>query len=267
MIDVFDFYQRVCAYLNTWQNGLLRPNQNYEKWLYDISLMLHKEYFGKQEINQIVVDEYTTPFLVSKNIPVQVQVGSPYDFAPLPADYAYWSSARVLVYTNPEGIKTVCMDDKCKCIDPVTGEDVADGNPAYQDADIVEMNKRDADKMKAEYTVKKWQNQQWGGLAEHPRKKPTLEKPGISQINGGFRVMPKDVTSIVLDYFKKPVKPIFAYTIGSDDEIIYNQGGSTQIEWTEKVIPRFLAEMAIRFGSFIGDNNMIQMGLNDAKRA
>lgn len=270
MIDVFDLYQRSCSDLNTSQNGLLRPIQNFIKYCYEISLELHREYFKDMETRQVTLDEYTTPFLVTKNLVVQAQSGIPYDFAALPADYAYWSSMRILVDTSDKNKPRSCpaRDEKGDCCTFVNefGEDCANGDcGGYRDPDQDEIDRKEKELMLQEWTVKKWDNQRWGNLVNHPRKRPTMEKPGVTQITGGFRVMPKGIHILALDYFKKPVVPVFGYTIGSQDQIVYNVNASVQIEWSEKLIPEFVKRLGMRYAKFVGSNDLYNISASEVK--
>lgn len=50
----------------------------------------------------------------------------------------------------------------------------------------------------------------------------------------GFQLWPAVPQAGVLSYYKRPVKPFFKYTLVSQRVTVYDQAGSTQLEWFEK---------------------------------
>lgn len=63
--------------------------------------------------------------------------------------------------------------------------------------------------------------------------KPTITDPVGEQLQPGiFQLYPQTSLAGNGYYLRQPAKPHFAYTLGADGRtIIYNQAGSTQLEW------------------------------------
>jgi hypothetical protein len=64
----------------------------------------------------------------------------------------------------------------------------------------------------------------------------------------------------VLDYLRLPKEATFSYTVGPDDQIIYNQAGSQPLEWSELLIPEFLARLSTKYGKRIRNEFVYQAG-------
>jgi hypothetical protein len=88
-----------------------------------------------------------------------------------------------------------------------------------------------------------------------------MESPKITQFEEGFKVMPKNIGVLIMDYFVLPDKPFMDYTTGANDEIIYNSAGSTQLQWSQTMLEVFLPQLAMRFGKFTQNPALFQAGL------
>ena len=104
----------------------------------------------------------------------------------------------------------------------------------------------------------------WTACLSHLTKAPTLEKPKITQIDGGWKVAPRTVSILVLDYYIRPTDGTFKYTIvagnpqtGAGDFIQYDTT-STPLEWPETVLNYFLWKLSTRYGMFIGNQFLAQ---------
>jgi len=62
---------------------------------------------------------------------------------------------------------------------------------------------------------------------------PTKEDPICRFMSSYIQFAPKDLGSCEFVYLRKPIQPVFAYTAGVDDNIVYNPSASTQFEWNE----------------------------------
>lgn len=58
--------------------------------------------------------------------------------------------------------------------------------------------------------------------------------PFAEALAGGFQLWPAVPQAGILSYYKRPAKPFFKYTLVSGRVVVYNQAGSTQLEWFEK---------------------------------
>lgn len=255
-IDVFDLYLRVQADVNTWQLGHLKPDF-FNMYMYEESRALHREKFENWELNQRTTDDYAKPFLKTVNLAIAAQPGQAYDLAGYPGDYKYFSSAR-MIFNKEKKCGCACKEFPiCDAEGNIIDKNrIANGQTKFQDPDLIELAKIEADKNIKEVIVNKIDNMRWGALTTHPLRAPKLDKPAITQYNSGFKVMPKGLQFIVMDYFIQPIVPKFAYTLGAGDTVTYNIGASVQLEWDPSMINELVARIARRFAKFIGDEKL-----------
>lgn len=255
MIDLFDLYKRFCSDVNTFQGGLFRPERDFEQNVNTISQDTWNEWTVQAEKTQ-EIDDGLAPFLKIINVIVASTRGN-YGLALYPKDYGRYSAARILLH-----------QESCLC---------DDGKDTYEDGycskkGIAETELQKQVKLEAykdgivEQQFYKVESSKWASLLTHEKKCPTLENPALTQFEGGFKVAPRQVSVVVLDYYIKPKYAKFAYTIapgnlqvGSGDYIIYDQANSGKLEWPETMIPFFIDKLREVYSRFTRDGNLYQM--------
>lgn len=224
---------------NTSQNGFIRPESDFIRILNDVSIALWNKWTGKAEKSQEEKDKLF-PYLKSKNIVVS-SLGRYDGFAKKPPDYGRFASARIVVH------KDLTLPDKSidngKCEGWKTQEEITE--EYYNNI--------------KEFRVTQVDNQRWGAFTEHLTKGPTLSKPGITQINDGFKVAPRKVSVIALDYYVEPTPATFKYTIapgnpqtGSGDQVIYDPT-SIPLQWPEQMRKEILEELRKWYSMYTRD--------------
>lgn len=224
MIDLFDLWQDFNAQTNTSQNGWWRPESDFVRRVNNASLELWNRLTDLAEREQRIIDELR-PFLKSKNIIVKSQ-NSFYGVVTPPDDYGRFATARIILAGK---MCVPCQDvDEGKCIN-------GDWESEQELAD-------DYYNKTCQAQIEKIDNQRWPSVLQHLTRRPTLEKPKITQINSVFNVAPREVSVVVFNYYTKPKDGTFVYTTstpnlknGSGDVIIYNKKASTPLEWPETV--------------------------------
>jgi hypothetical protein len=207
--------------------------------------MLWENWTRQAEKSQEIKDNLF-PFLVSQNIIVTPQQ-SYYGVFNKPQDYARFSSAKIILNKNDECIPDKTVNDG-KCV-----------NGVEMDGALME----DYFNAITESEVEMIDNQRWSAVLKHLTKFPTFERPKITQLNNQFKVAPREVGVVVLNYYKKPQEAVFAYTIarpnlqtGAGNQIIYNAAQSRPLEWSPTVKNEFLINLGIHFGIFTRDQFM-----------
>lgn len=243
MIDTYDLLQDFYAEYNTHQLGHVRPS-NFIRWVNAISKELFEEKFANGwQVDQKNTDDIGKPFL--KSAPLRISSAGGFDVLPYPADYGHISSARFYhkgdyVCVEPPGFEAQDPD--------------ADQNYYYQcpDSSLIEV----------EITI--IQNNRWGATLSDKVLCPKKNKPAITQFNGGFRIEPKGIDKIVLDYLRKPKPAIFDYdtVLGS---IVYNKAASKPLEWSELLKGEFLSRLGMKYGKFIQQPLLYQMSDKEKK--
>lgn len=224
MIDSFELYNDFRTWVNTQQGGFFSPQSIFIKVANIASLKLWNKWTAVAEKSQEIKDNLF-PFLIGQNIIVDKRNSFYGIFSP-PADYGRFATAKILV---AEGDKTVpdknVNDGKC-----INGQfDTEQLAEDYYNSVI-------------ESEVQMIDNQRWSACLEHLTKFPTYAKPKMTQVNSSFKVAPRDVGVIVLNYYKKPKEATFIYTqapgslnTGAGGQIIYNQSASEPFEWPSTV--------------------------------
>jgi hypothetical protein len=254
-IDVFQTWQDLMTLVNVQQNGQIPPSV-FQNWYNQVNKQVFKDLAEEFQTNQILSD-LLMPFRKIAVLPVVPQQGSPFGLVTLPADYEYFVSAQVLSQQQEE-----------ECFS-VTNLPKIDGNgkaQPYTDPDYAQMVINFAGANIVEDQCQMIDAQRWAGCLTHATKAPSLVNPKMTQFAGGLKVAPKGVSTIVLYYLSTPKDAVFSYTISSDDIAIYNAGGSQQLQWSVQVLPKFLAELQKKYASYVDNQNIYQMGVNDQKR-
>lgn len=251
MIDPFELYKTFRSDVNTFQGGFVRPESDFIEQVNNISFALWDNYTSQAEKTQEINDNLA-PFLKSRNMIVGQSTGN-YGIAPYPEDYGRYSVARVLQH----GEECLCeigkdtYDHSCKKIETPLEKDAR--NEKYKDG-ITEV------------LATKVESSKWASMLEHRTKCPTFKSPGITQYDKGFKVAPRQVSVIVLDYYILPQKATFVYTVapgnpqtGAGDYIIYDAKKSVKLEWPQSMIPVFIKELRDVYARFTRDGQLFQM--------
>lgn len=257
MIDLFDLYNRFCSDVNTFQGGFVRPQRDFERNVNSISQEIWEEWTNQAEKTQEINDNLSV-YLKSVNVIVGPGAGN-YGIAKYPKDsagniiYGRYSAARVLVH----GEQCVCDEDS----------DIYENGACKVETEIEKQER--IEKYKdgiTERRIDKIESSKWASYLEHKYKCPTFENPGLTQYDQGFKIAPRQVSVVVLDYFIQPKYAKFVYTTappnlqtGAGDYIIYDEAQSGKLEWPSTMIPFFLDKLRTMYARFTRDTGLFQM--------
>lgn len=261
-ISLFDLWEELIGTANTHQGGHIKPNRNFVRWVKSISLEIFKEMCEEYQRSQVMSDEITI-FLETVNVNVPVVPSQMWDLIVVPEDYEFFASARI--YRRGT---TSCGCDLYDTIDGKTGKKEGECS-AYIDEDELALIKAKADKNLCEIELKKVSTNRWGAVCSHANLAPDINNPKCTQFGKGFKLAPKGLGTIILDYFRKPVDATFDYTIlnpGEETEYIqYKEDTSVKLEWKETMIPEFIARLQKKYGRFVREPIIEQAGKDDSK--
>lgn len=256
MIDLYiDLWPAFISMVNNYQGGWFRPQSDFEKQVNKISLEIWKDYTEQADKTQNIVDELSV-FLKSTNMIVEPTKNG-FGLIKYPKDYGRYSSVRIIVYndeTIPDSSLDICGCDGeiKKCGANETEQEKSDREEAYKNGIT-------------EKSLYKIANSRWGSILDHRTKKPTLSNPAITQYEGGFKVAPRNLSVVILDYYIEPKYAIFVYTVsagntitGQGDSIVYNQQLSGKLEWNKTMIPEFVDRLCKVYGIYTRDPLIIQ---------
>lgn len=252
-LNIFDIYQKVCSLANVQQGGQYRPVEDFTKDYNAVSSELFVDLIKQFQLDQVLTDQLM-PFIKTYNINVTAQPGKTYDLVTVPSDYEYFASMRV-----------IRQKDEHKC-----GYDsrypIIDGDGTctqVEDPDYAQMVANYAGANMEEKRIDLIDNGRWQSCLDSVRKGPTFDEPKCTQFDSGFKLAPKGLSSIVLDYFKTPRVAVFGYTIGTGDIIEYSSSGSTQLEWTNTVENEFITRLLKKYAIRVRSGEVYQMGQNE----
>lgn len=250
-ISLGPLYNDFQSYVNTFQGGWFRPQTDFQNACNNISNDLWEKWTRQAEKSQEIIDNLA-PFLRSQNRTTVPQAASYAKFDP-PKDYGRYASARIIV----QGADT-CI----RCAGLVTDAD--QGACSETDVESQEAVTQKYYENICERQVDKIDDQRWGAVCDHLTHKPTLQNPKITQIDGGFKVAPRSVSVVVLDYYIRPTDAVFGYVkapgnvqTGAGDQIIFDPK-STPLQWPSTVVNEFLIRLGERYGLFTRDQFMAQ---------
>lgn len=253
MIHLNRLYENFNSEYNTSQNGFFRPVSDFVPAIHEISLDIWNKLCGLEPRSQKIQD-WLIPFLVSYNVTVQQK--PQYDYIPYPRfpapddvkNYEYYGSSRIIV----EKERTVgapgldLIDEKGECIPAVELDEAFFPQTTDYEEKSIQLVPRN----------------KWAAVTGHRTKGPTMNKPFMKQIEEGFQIAPRGVGVVVLDWYRKPIMPVFNYTTinnGPDTYIQFTEQGSVHLEWSEALLPVFLYRLGKRYGLNVKDQLTLQV--------
>ncbi len=90
-------------------------------------------------------------------------------------------------------------------------------------------------------------NNAWGEVQQSQLIPPTLDFPKYTEFAGEYRFLPRNIGTVMLDYWKEPIKPVWGYTT-VNNVAVYNPLTSVDFEWasfsTEQVADAYISIVA-----------------------
>lgn len=251
-IPVIDVWKSFGSYVNTYQGGWFRPQTDFESALNDIQYEVWERWTKMADKSQEVTDNLRN-FLISENVNVKAEKGN-YGTFIVPKEYARYSSARIIT----DGTITIEADLADQECEHTISEQIETEEELKTETEKAYRNM-------VERKLTKVDNNKWSAALEHETKGPSLKNPLTTQINGGFKVAPREISVVVLDYYIKPPKAVFAYTkvpgnpqTGAGDQIIYDSVKSKPLMWPATMINEFVISLGERYSLFTRDQFMAQ---------
>lgn len=261
MINPFVLWKRFCSDNNVFQGGMFRPERDFEQSINSISQEAFANFTAQDEKTQ-QIDDWLAPFANTVNIIVSPTSGN-WGLAAYPTVVV--NGKKVSIYGAWKAARSLQHRDQCLC---------EEGSSLYNDGVCVD-KESEFEKLQRverykdgiiERPITKVESSHWGSCLEHETKCPTFENPKLTQYKDGFKVAPRQVSVIVLDYYKNPKPAKFAYTIapgnvqtGAGEYLIFDAANSVDLEWPETMIPYFLDKLQKIYAKFTRDPQLFQM--------
>lgn len=235
MINIIQLYKDFQGRENTWQGGHAAIKRSFEGWVHEVQIELHNDLIAEYEKSQIVSDNLRF-FLKSTSVPINIFATG--GLIKYPTDYRYFTGLRF--FSKSENGKG------CLCSD----FDLMNENGECRELEIAEKANYKSSNELCERSITKVDSQRWGSVCNHRLAPPTLKNPYATQDSNGFKVLPKQLGYVVLDYISIPERPLISVTYGEDDSDIFNEAESRHLKWGEEMIPQFLAGIKKRYSAF-----------------
>lgn len=250
MANVNDIKKSFDALINYPQQGGYTIDK-FNTWLYNAHVGLFKQRLGLPEKMEFStgmpniayartkkIHDDLKPFRKSKNINL-----SNWDFIPndkLPQDLLYETSVYYTTIVKKDNSDLINSLKSCGCV-PKDSEDIKDEYiKLLGDLDFIEENK--------------WTNRVNSSLI-----KKAIYCPFYDGWKVYFPVTKAD--NIRIEYLKKPITPIWGYTI-INDAPVYNPLTSVNPEWDDTLISEIVSRMVKEYGLYIDDTSDIQFAEN-----
>lgn len=252
-LNLYTLWQALMSEVNVQQNGQIRPVEDFIPWLIKSQNNLFRKRIATDETAQMYADDLI-PFKKTYNIAITPLPGMPYDLARYPSDYEFFVNMRILRHKDSQ---------ECAC-DTQYPLIKQDGTcVGIKDPDYAEMEQRFMGANLVDVTVNKIETQRWPSCMTHVTKGPTFNEPKCTQATAGINIAPKGITSVILDYYRTPTVPVFAYTLGAGDIVVYDPVNSVQLEWGNTLWGEFMDELKKIYAAHVGDTTMYQMADKD----
>lgn len=249
-MDINDLLNQFYSMYKTNQAGFFRPVRDFVPMVHEISMDFFNTLAGKTPRSQGIQD-LLVPFTRTFNAAVKKLPS--YEYIPYPIDYEFFASASIILQKQ----KVVAAE----------GLNLIDQNGFIRNAgDLSEDFFVDSDIEYTEVPIEKFDAGKWAHFLKDENDGPSNDGPGITQIDEGFKIEPRGIGVVKLAYYRAPVKPVFAYTtIKTEVDVYlqYDKDASTQLEWSDTMIPAFLYKMGLRMGLKTNDKIAAQVGMID----
>lgn len=242
-LSIYDLWLSFQSTVNTFQGGWFRPQTDFTQKVNDISNSLFIEYTDEAERNQRAKDNLFF-LLKTSNVKCSKQRGG-YTAATPPKLYARFADMSILYH----GDKTYPDSevDKGKYCDGEQDEDYEKISDEYYE----NLKRRQVELI---------DNMRWNSCLNHLTKFPTFDNPKATFVNEQFRVAPRNIGAIVLDYYIKPDDAVFAYTVttgdrntGSGQQIVFDKDKSKDLPWPATMKNEFIIRLGEAYGLFTRD--------------
>lgn len=233
MISICQLYSDFKGRENTWQGGHARP-ASFEAWVHEVQIEMLNELVMALGNNQVITDNLR-PFLRSVQLPLSISVSG--GIINYPKDYRRFSSVRFFS-KNINGPGCLCSDIK------ILGDD-------GECRELTEEEKAEAlnSSELCERGIDMIENQFWGSICDDKIAGPSLSIPVATQLQKGFKVLPKSIGIVVLDYVAIPARPKLNYT----EDVRHNftcLPTSSKLDWGEEMLPEIFARLKKRYSAF-----------------
>ena len=113
-----------------------------------------------------------------------------------------------------------------------------------------------SDGLGMEVPVQEVKNKYWGEVTSSSLFSATSRFPKYTEFNGHLRVLPINTNNITIDYFRTPIKPIWAYTT-VNGRPVYDSSSSTNFEWEDFALNNVAAYFLQMVGVNLKDGELL----------
>lgn len=118
-----------------------------------------------------------------------------------------------------------------------------------------------------EISVDPVKNRDWGDIASSQLQQPTQRFPKYTEFSDSYRFLPRDIGTVMIDYFRTPTAPIWGYSMVSG-RAVYDPATSTDFDFPEFAVNNVasvffqLTGMNLREGDLMNFANQFKQETN-----
>lgn len=250
MISICQLYIDFKGANNTWANGHFRP-KSFIYAVHESQIEIFNELRKAWENNNIVDDNLRNFF---KTVQVPLKKLKKNGLIEYPKDYSTFSSLG-LYSKKDNGAGVLCadleiLDVEEKSCRPLREEDKEEETAMNSDQLI-------------ERDIRKVPNGKWRAAVSHEFIVPSIEDPICTQYNTGFKVLPKELGYVVLDYLALPERPILNIVRKGNDFICGE--GCTNLLWGEEILPELMSRIKTKYASYTSNQQKYIEGVKETQ--
>jgi hypothetical protein len=226
MINISEFRTNLLDSINKWRSGSIPPGRQ-DNFIQQASIeLLNEKYLAQIQTQKL--DDDISIFHKSVNLPVTVPEGLNYGLIQFPTDYIYYWTLRAFFSGTIDNLNS------CGC-------PTADNSACNAQTNLIQTPVPiELIPIVKEVNVEKVDSGRWSAVLNHRTKAPTLNHPYCTEYEGGFKVAPRNLSIVTMDYYVLPVKAKFGYQIIQNNVTAvpfyqYDPNTSTNIQWGSQV--------------------------------
>lgn len=128
----------------------------------------------------------------------------------------------------------------------------------FEHATAMRSNYLKKDGTTTEVEVLEVKNADWGEITSSSLYKPTKRFPKFSEFKNVMRVLPDELTTLTLEYFATPTRPLWAFTTGTTGRPVYDAANSVDFEWDQFALNNVAAYYLALIGVNLKDTELAQ---------
>ncbi len=249
MISICQLYFDFRGAQNTWANGHFR-RRSFVYAVHESSMEIFNELRKAWENNNIIDDNLRNFF---KSVQVPIKDLKKNGLIEYPKDYSTFSSLGLYSKTD-KSAGVLCSDLDILDIEEKVCRPLREEEKEKLEVTSDQLVERD---------IRKVPNGKWRAAVSHEFIVPSIEDPICTQYNTGFKVLPKQLGYVVLDYLALPERPVLNLVKKGNDFVC--GPGSKDLLWGEEILPELMSRIKTKYASYTSNQQKYIEGVKETQ--